>query len=114
MGKLVSESTVSGGTKTYTYNALNLRAQLTNARGQTRQFFYDAAGRITGHTSPEGSASYTYDANGNVLTVTDSTGTVTRTYDALNRVTSCTDTYGKTVGYEYDAEERITKVSCQK
>ncbi len=110
MGKLVSESTVSGGTKTYTYNELNLRKKFTNARGQVRQFFYDAKGRITGFTSPEGTASYTYDANDNILTVTDSTGTTTRTYDALNRVTSCTDTYGKVSRYEYDAVGNLTKL----
>lgn len=81
----------------YTYNELSLRKKRTNARGQVRQFFYDAMGRMTGCTSPEGTVSYTYDANGNVLTVTDSHGTITRTFDALNRVTSCTDTYGKII-----------------
>ena len=63
MGRFVSESTVSGGTKSYEYNELNVRKKITNARGQIRQVFYDAMGRITGYTSPEGSVSYTYDAN---------------------------------------------------
>jgi len=53
-------------TVSYEYNELNIRNKLTNARGQTRQFFYDAKGRITGFTSPEDTVSYTYDANGNV------------------------------------------------
>ena len=110
MGRLVSESTVSGGSKSYTYNEMNLRKKFTNARGQVRHLFYDAMGRITGFTSPDGSASYTYDANGNILTVTDSAGTTTRTYDALNRVTSCTDTYGKVIQYEYDAVGNLTRV----
>ena len=110
MGRLISESTVSGGTVSYTYNELNIRKKLTNARGQIHQFFYDAMGRITGYSSPEGSVSYTYDANGNVLTVTDSHGTITRTYDALNRVTSYTDTYGKTIGYEYDAVGNLIRI----
>ena len=74
MGRLVSESTVSGASKSYTYNELNIRETLTNARGQKRKFFYDAKGRITGYTSPEDAVSYTYDANGNVLTVVDSHG----------------------------------------
>ena len=110
MGRLISESTVSGGTASYTYNELNLRKKRTNARGQIRQFFYDAMGRMTGCTSPEGTVSYTYDANGNVLTVTDSHGTITRTFDALNRVTSCTDTYGKIIRYEYDAVGNLSKL----
>ncbi len=110
LGRLISESTVSGGTVQYTYNALNLKSQLTNARGQLRQFTYDVMGRITSHTSPEGTVSYVYDANGNVLTVTDSLGIITRTYDALNRVASCTDTYGKVIRYEYDAVGNLTKL----
>jgi len=65
---------------------LDIRKKITNARGQSRNLFYDAMGRITGFVGPEGGASYTYDANGNVLTVVDSHGTITRTYDALNRV----------------------------
>ena len=67
------------------YNELNVRKKITNARGQIRQVFYDAMGRVTGFTSPEGAVSYTYDANSNVLTVNDSHGTITRTYDALSR-----------------------------
>lgn len=110
MGRLLSESTVSGGIKSYEYNELNVRKKVTNARGQIRQMFYDAMGRITGYTSPESSASYTYDANGNVLTVTDTHGTITRTYDALNRVSSYTDTYGKVIRYEYDAVGNRSKI----
>ena len=110
MGRLVSESTVSGGTKSYEYNELNVRKKITNARGQIRQIFYDAMGRITDFTSPEGTVSYTYDANSNVLTVNDSHGTITRTYDALNRVSSYTDTYGKIIRYEYDAVGNLSKL----
>ena len=110
MGRLTSESTVSGGTKSYEYNELNIRKKITNARGQIRQVFHDAMGRITGYTSPEGSVSYTYDANSNVLTVTGNHGTITRTYDALNRVSSYTDTYGKVIRYEYDAVGNLSKL----
>ncbi len=110
MGRLTSESTVSGGTVQYAYNELNVREKVTNARGQITEISYDEVGRITGHTSPEGSVSYTYDANGNVLTVEDSHGTVTRSYDALNRVVSYTDTYGKVIRYEYDAVGNLTRL----
>ena len=110
MGRLVSESTASSGTKSYEYNELNIRKKITNARGQVRQVFYDSMGRITGYTSPEGAVSYTYDANSNVLTVNDSHGTITRTYDALNRVSSYTDTYGKVIRYEYDAVGNLSKI----
>ncbi|MEG1551515.1 MAG: RHS repeat-associated core domain-containing protein [Oscillospiraceae bacterium] len=45
------------------------------------------AGRITGYTDANGTATFTYDANDNVLTASDSSGTITREYDALNKVT---------------------------
>ena len=110
MGRLVSESTASGGTVEYTYNELNVKKQLTNARGQERKFFYDAMGRITGCITPEDSVSYTYDQNGNVLTVTDKNGVIYREYDALNRVTKYTDTYGNTIRYEYDEVGNLTRL----
>ena len=61
MGRLISESTSSGGIITYGYNALNIKEQLTNARGQKRKYFYDAMGRITGYVGEEDSVSYTYE-----------------------------------------------------
>ena len=109
-GRLISETTSSGGSVNYGYNALNLRTQLTNARGQARTYTYDAIGRVTGYTCVEGSASYTYDKNGNVLTATDQNGTVTREYDALNRVTKYIDTLGNVIRYEYDTVGNLTKI----
>jgi len=70
MGRLVTESTVSGGTKSYEYNELNVRKKITNARGQIRQIFYDAMGRITGFTSPEGAVSNREIADANRTTAT--------------------------------------------
>ena len=101
-GKLLTESTPSGSTVSYTYNEMDLKKEFTNARGDKRKFFYDAAGRITGYESKEERVSYTYDKNNNLLTVTDSNGTIEREFDALNRVISCTDTEGRKISYEYD------------
>lgn len=110
MGRLISESTASGGTITYGYNALNVKEQLTNARGQVRKFFYDAMGRITGFVGAEDSVSYTYDDNGNVLTVSDKNGVIKREYDALNRIIKLTDTFGKSIQYTYDAVGNLASI----
>ena len=110
VSRLISETTTSGGTVTYSYNEKNLKEAVTNARGQRRQYQYDALGRIIGYVKGEESVSYTYDANGNILSVTDKNGKITRTYDALNRVTSCTDTFGKTIGYAYDAVGNLASI----
>ena len=110
-GNMLSETTSSGGLVEYTYNELNLKEEQTNAREQTRVYSYDKAGRITGYTSPEGTASFSYDANGNILTAADQNGTVTRTFDELNRIKTYTDTQGKTITYEYDSMSRIKKLT---
>ena len=112
MGKLIAQTTTSPDASiSYTYNALNIKNKVTNARGQIINYSHDTLGRITGYTSIEDSVSFTYDANGNVLTVTDKNGTVTREYDALNRVTKYTDTYGKEICYEYDAVGNLVKLT---
>ena len=110
MGKLISETTTIGVTISYGYNELNVKEQVTNARGQKRKYFYDVTGKITGYVGTEDSVSYTYDKNGNVLTVTDRNGTVKREYDALNRVKKCTDTYGNSICYEYDEVGNLTRL----
>ena len=45
-GRLVKETLATGETVSYTYNARDLLAQMTNARGQPRQLEYDAARRL--------------------------------------------------------------------
>ena len=102
MGRLILQSTTSGGAVSYQYNELSLRKQRTNARGQNIKFLYDAMGRISVYTTPERAVSLDYDDNGNIVRTRDNQGSITRTFDKLNRVTSYTDTYGKTIGYEYD------------
>lgn len=51
--------------------AQGLPVQITNALGQTVQFAYDAAGRVTAQTLPDGrDIRYSYDAHGNVTSLT--------------------------------------------
>ncbi len=107
-GRLVQERLATGDKVKYTYSARDLLAEMTNGRGQQREFEYDAAGRITRWTDTDGMVSLTYDPNGNVLTVTDKNGTITREYDALNRVTQYTNTQRNTLQYTYNQLENLT------
>ena len=102
MGKVTTEISPLGSTTEYTYNALGLLKEITDANRQTTSYKYDKLGRITEQKDDLGTIRYTYDANSNVETVTDKSGTIKRTYDALNRVTACTDHKGNTVQYGYD------------
>ncbi len=110
-GRLTAETSTTGTSVRHTYNAKDLLAEVRNARGQNRMFEYDAAGRLTRMTDPDGAVSYTYDANNNVLTVTDESGTITREYDDLNRVTTYTDTRGNTIRYAYDEVGNLTALT---
>src|SRR5262249_17015915 len=89
----------------------------TDANGQAIVYQYDQLSRLTRVIYPDGSTvDYTYDPAGNLLTMHDASGWQLYTYDALDRLTSVTyspsgqagDPANLTIGYEYDADNRIT------
>lgn len=90
----------------YTIGA-NDTLQKATQGSETRTFYYDSLGRLTGSTQPEtGTISYTYDPAGNLATRKDARSvTTTYTYDALNRPTQIAYNDGKTytVNLGYDA-----------
>jgi len=74
---------------------------------QTRKFYYDSLGRLTGSTEPEsGTVNYSYDNVGNLSTRKDARLiTTSYSYDALNRLKQIGYSDGKTstVTLGYDA-----------
>ena len=107
-----------GGVTTYTYNAAGQVLTVTtppaqgHSQGATTSFSYDPDGRLLQVSGPVpgASSSFTYDAYGRRRTSTDATGlTLTYDYDALDRVTRVTypdATYEETVYKWLDAEKR--------
>lgn len=81
----------------------------------TTSYQYDAAGRVTRIELPDGlgAVEMTWDANGNMLTRTSPGGEVTTySYDAEDNVTSHTyEPMAATTTYEYDALQRLVKVT---
>ena len=101
-------------------NGANDTLQTVTKGGETRSFYYDSLGRLTGSTQPEtGTINYTYYNVGNMLTRTDARSvTSTYSYDALNRVKSIGYNDGKTytASFSYDgsggtATGHLTSVS---
>jgi RHS repeat-associated protein len=106
------------GAVTYTYNAAGQVLTVTtppaqgHSQGATTTFTYDTDGYLT-HVSgpvPGATTSFTYDDYGRKRTSTDAAGLVlTYDYDALDRITKVTypdTTYEETVYKWLDAEKR--------
>ncbi len=89
----------------YGYDAVGNRTVVTDARGYTTTYTYDALNRLTSERDPLGNTTrYGYDIVSNRTVMTDANNAVTRyAYDALNRLTVITYTAeATTVKYAYD------------
>ncbi len=111
-GKLASITYPDSSQTTYTYNSLDRLTQLSDSLGGS-VYTYDAAGRITGFTDPDGfTLSYTYDAAGNITQTTYPDGSqVIYAYDAANRLTTVTDWLGGQAAYAYDQDGRLASLT---
>jgi RHS repeat-associated protein len=98
LGRLIAASDPDIGSRTLIYNDGGQLTHHTNGQSQTRQYFYDAAGRLTRTLGEDGTAFvYHYDEPrngatglrtlGNVAWVEEPRGEVHFTYDAFGRTT---------------------------
>jgi RHS repeat-associated protein len=74
---------------------------------QTIGYTYDAAGNRLSQTINGAVTSFSYDANDRLL----SAGATTYTYDANGNTIGRSDPSAKTVGYQYDAENRLVQAT---
>jgi YD repeat-containing protein len=102
-GPIDSQTNVS---TSYGYDKVGNRTVMTNARGFTTTYTYDAVSRLIAMRDPlSHTVEYQYDALGNHAVMTDANRTVTLYgYDKANRLLVITYTAeAKTVRYAYDA-----------
>ena len=98
----------------YTWNDQHQPLSYTDAAGQTTSYTYNARGQRTSVTNALGQATtFTYDSNGYLTTVTNALGRIQRrlTYDNTGRIATDTDAEGYTLAYEYDALNRVTRIT---
>jgi RHS repeat-associated protein len=104
----------------YTYNAQQLPLTVTDAAGQTTTSTFNAQGQILTVTTPpragiteNRTTTYSYDTNGFLQSVTaPATGATTNfTYDGYGRTRTVTDQDSYTVTYDYDALDRVTRIT---
>lgn len=118
LGRLIKtvapRGTISGANENafatqYTYNSLNLPAEVIDPLGNSTALTYDAMGNTLTAVDALGNVnSYTYDSAGNLLTFTNSLGqVVSYHYDSMNRIDSITDPALKTSYINYDKFGRV-------
>lgn len=120
----------------YQYNAQGMPTRLEDPTGKARTMTYDAAGRLTQLTLPDGLGSflYSWDANGNLIAQTNPAGQQTSfthdaennvtsrtfvpmsateqlTYDTLGRVRTHTDAMGGVTTFGYDSDSNLAAVT---
>jgi RHS repeat-associated protein len=103
-----------GTSKQFAYNASGRMIRSTDPLGGITQYEYDAAGRLVREIDPSGAETRTtYDAvfPQNIATVTDRAGRSRHyAYDALGRLVQETAPGGAITRYEYDADGNRTAV----
>ena len=99
------------GTNTFELDLLGRLQKMTDHKGNTVSYTYDAVGNQTGITYPDGSkVSNFYDAVYNLTSVIDAEkGTYAYVYDAANRPVKLTYPNGWIEQYTYDAEGNLLK-----
>jgi YD repeat-containing protein len=109
-GRLLTKTTASGRTTTYSYNANDQLVRITNVFGQSLNFSYDTNGHVGSITDPSGQIyQYSYDTNDNLIGVSFPDGAV-RYYHYENvefpsHLTGITDERGvRYATFSYDEE----------
>ncbi|WP_332878493.1 RHS domain-containing protein [Massilia sp. S19_KUP03_FR1] len=118
-GRLRTSIDCSGRATKYHYDERGRIAAVIHAEaapGQQIRYFYDALGRLTKLTRPDGtSETYTYDADDNLLTHTDALGHQTRyRYNGQGLLIERIDALGQAVRYRYDTALRLVELANAK
>jgi len=130
LGRVSQETTPEAGTMTFSYTTGGTPCggdpsdicSITDARGLTTSYTYDAENRVSSKTNSAGTVTYSYDqggaaanAIGRLTKMTDPSGSETYTYDQIGRVTALQKVVGTTTyttGYQYlGATDGLTQIT---
>ena len=113
-GEIISVADGDGNARHFVYDIRGRCIEETNPYGKKKQFFYNGKNQLTKEIECDGNATtYEYDFNGNCTKISDERGTVfSASYDKSNRILTKTKfPVAATERYEYDAFDRITKLT---
>ncbi|SNT49359.1 RHS repeat-associated core domain-containing protein [Asanoa hainanensis] len=113
-----SFSDSQGNTSTYTYNGAGNRLSATDALAAEAKVEYNSDGTVKSSTDPGNGTNktlYAYNGDKQLTTITPPTGTTlgvrTFTYDQFGRLHEAYDGAGRMSHYDYDYEDRATKIT---
>jgi RHS repeat-associated protein len=129
-GRIIEEIGFDGRSVKFRYNSAGNCIAFTNGNGEMIEFELDLVGRILRSTSADSDVTYTYDANGHVLSAANNLSAVQYQYNSFGEVsqetrgahsviseynpvgrrTRATTSAGGDIRFEYDAEEKLTRV----
>lgn len=112
-GYLVRIGDADGRVQTsYGYDDHGRVASLTDSRGSTVNYRYDALDRLIRTSYPDGTAEEIVWDRLDPIKIRDRQGRETRyQYDAMRRLVSRTDSSGKTERYDYDTDGRLVRLT---
>lgn len=99
-----------------TYNSQHQPLTMVGADGQTDKFTYNARGqRLTASNAKGETTTYSYDSDGYLLAVDGplpgTNDTIRAAYDGFGRVRTVTSLSAYTVTFDYDAMDRVTRIT---
>lgn len=106
-GMLVAQTEMNSGTWTYARNALGELVALRDARSQDFGFTYDALGRLTSRSAPDGTSTFAWGASAAARNIGSLAGMAgpgyaeNYAYDAFGRLASRTITSDTSYQYDY-------------
>jgi YD repeat-containing protein len=98
----------------YIYNKQHRPIYFADAAGRATTYAYNSVGQITSLTNALGEqTTYQYDGNSNPASTVNANGATAAsyTYDDFARVRTYTDSEGWTVAFDYDAADRLTRIT---
>jgi RHS repeat-associated protein len=108
-GNVLTVKDALGNTTTYTYDLMERRAARIDPLGKTETFVYDGRGNLTSHTDrKDQTTTFAYDALNRRIATTGQGYTVGYTWDAGNRLTEVVDSVGGAVTRAFDLFDRLT------
>jgi RHS repeat-associated protein len=114
-GNLVDREDAKAQSTGYEYDSMNRLTNVVNQGLSRAAFSYDANGNRTGVRNQESEVSFGYDAmnrlTNSVLHVSGFTSPVSSSYDLNGNRTNIVYPGGLSVGYSYDAENRLSGVA---